>query len=467
MLISPNDLRPVAEFGIAAIFNSLLAGIAVSLLAWVVVRLFGRHGSGTRFVVWFSALITIVIMPLASSIHVGNGLAVQAVSSAITLPAALAPYLFGTWLVVATLGLLRVGFSLWRLRQLRSGCTTVDPKQLGARLLSRLAAIQEHRSVKLCTSSAVRVPAAMGYIRPIVVFPNWALTDIAPDELDAILVHELAHLRRWDDWTNLAQKIVKAVFFFHPAVWIIDSRLALEREIACDAAVLDANFSPRGYAQSLLSLAEQSFLRRGVQLAQAAVGHVNQLRFRITEILRKNRVAGVRVWKPAIVVMAVAGAVGVLSISRGPHLLAFSSDSDNVAAASSFTGATVNAYSSGNYLRPVNASFTEATPQRERMFHSVRTTRVRVSHPKAPRPRTVIAQRDFQPRSLFDDRIVPPPMMVLSNFMARNAELQRAVLFVVQGEQFGVNGPVFWRLTVVQLTTAQQRALIGGVPRQI
>src|SRR5664279_591925 len=111
MLISPSGLRPVAEFTIAAIFNSLLAGIAVSLLAWVVTRLFGRHGSGTRFVVWFSALITIVIMPFASSIRVGSGHAVQAASSAITLPAALVPFLFGAWLVVATLGLLRVGYS--------------------------------------------------------------------------------------------------------------------------------------------------------------------------------------------------------------------------------------------------------------------------------------------------------------------------------------------------------------------
>src|ERR1035441_5088559 len=79
-------------------------------------------------------------------------------------------------------------------------------------------AIQSRRRVTVCSSHAVRVPAAIGYFRPIVVFPAWTLQEIPAAELDAILLHELAHIRRWDDWTNLAQKIIKAIFFFHPAV---------------------------------------------------------------------------------------------------------------------------------------------------------------------------------------------------------------------------------------------------------
>ncbi len=124
---------------------------------------------------------------------------------------------------------------------------------------------------------------------PSLPFPAWALQEIPADELQAICLHELAHLRRWDDWTNLAQKILKAIFFFHPAVWFIENRLSLEREMACDDAVLAANFSPRVYAESLLGLAEKSFLRRGIELAQAAVGQVWQLKLRIVEILRRDR----------------------------------------------------------------------------------------------------------------------------------------------------------------------------------
>ena len=124
----------------------------------------------------------------------------------------------------------------------------------------------------------------------MVVFPTWALSEIPTAELNAILLHELAHLRRYDDWTNLAQKLVKAILFFHPAVWFIESRLTLEREMACDDAVLAASYSPRAYAESLVGLAEKSFLRRGIQLAQAAVSHVQQLKLRLAEILRRDQV---------------------------------------------------------------------------------------------------------------------------------------------------------------------------------
>ena len=94
--------------------------------------------------------------------------------------------------------------------------------------------------------------------------------ELSTAELNSILIHELAHLRRWDDWTNLGQQILKALLFFHPAVWWIESKLALEREMACDDAVLAKTANPRGYAQCLISVAEKSFARRGLALAQAA-----------------------------------------------------------------------------------------------------------------------------------------------------------------------------------------------------
>ena len=68
----------------------------------------------------------------------------------------------------------------------------------------------------MCISEDVTVPAAIGFFRPAIVFPAGLLSQLSPDEIKVILLHELAHLRRWDDWTNLGQKIVKAVFFFHP-----------------------------------------------------------------------------------------------------------------------------------------------------------------------------------------------------------------------------------------------------------
>ena len=80
--------------------------------------------------------------------------------------------------------------------RLRATCTPVDLNQIDPSLRTILAEAQKHRRVTLCSSDAVRVPAAIGYFRPIVVFPAWALQEIPTTELNAILLHELAHLRR-------------------------------------------------------------------------------------------------------------------------------------------------------------------------------------------------------------------------------------------------------------------------------
>ena len=99
------------------------------------------------------------------------------------------------------------------------------PTSLIRRLRARLNEIQSRRSVTLCISDAVRVPAAIGYFRPMVVFPSWALAEIPPQNWTRFCCMSWRILRRYDDWTNLAQKLLKAILFFHPAVWFIESRL--------------------------------------------------------------------------------------------------------------------------------------------------------------------------------------------------------------------------------------------------
>jgi hypothetical protein len=179
------------------------------------------------------------------------------------------------------------------------------------------------RHVELCASDTVQVPTAIGFFRPAVVLPSWTLRELSPPELHALVLHELAHLRRWDDWTNLAQKILRALFFFHPAVWWVERRLSLEREMACDDVVLAHTANPRAYAQCLVSLAEKNFLRRGVALAQAAVGRMRQTSLRVLQILDARRPDGVRIWKPAPWVVA-GFSVACLSVAaHAPKLVAF------------------------------------------------------------------------------------------------------------------------------------------------
>jgi hypothetical protein len=115
---------------------------------------------------------------------------------------------------VASILLARLSVSLLHIAKLRRSSTVVDPSTLDPTL--RTVCMETSRRVELRASEKVRVPAALGFFRPAVIVPRWTLEELPAEELRVILLHELAHLHRWDDWTNLAQKIVKALFFFHP-----------------------------------------------------------------------------------------------------------------------------------------------------------------------------------------------------------------------------------------------------------
>jgi hypothetical protein len=172
------------------------------------------------------------------------------------------------------------------------------------------------RSIRIASSDCVRVPAAIGFWRRTIVLPTWALRELSPEDLNVVLLHEFAHLRRWDEWTNLIQKIVRALFFFHPAVWWIEQRLSVEREMACDDAVLAETANPRGYATCLIALLEKSLAHRGWSMAQAAVHRAREASLRLAQILDKNRPAATRVWKPAL---GIAGVFSVICLAVLPH----------------------------------------------------------------------------------------------------------------------------------------------------
>ena len=471
------NLDAITRFAADGILNSLLAGIAIAALAWAVTRSFSRQGSGTRFAVWFLALTAIGVLPFSG--HFAEASAAKLASpSTLTLPQSFATYLFVAWMIGATLGLLHVTHGLYRLRRLRTTCTPVDLDQLDATSRASLAdvgalplspdfgdRVGSHRRVALCTSNAVRVPAAIGYFRPMVVFPTWALSELPPAELNAILLHELAHLRRWDDFTNLAQKIVKAIFFFHPAVWFIESRLTLEREMACDDAVLAASFSPRAYAASLVDLAEKSFLRRGVQLAQAAVSHVQQLKLRLAEILRKDRSqqGSVRIGKGAIALMSLIGIVSSYGVAHAPRLVAFSSDVPRLTASTPTPRTVANEMAMA--LQPVNLSYVEPARRATPPTQKIEVSHVRCTHPAVLTPPINLTQRAYVSRLNAELNAGPPPALLLSRFPMDVAP--SPILVIFNAQQFGPDGSIFWRVTIVHLTPAQQRAITGGIASQI
>src|ERR1700722_18920377 len=266
------DWNAIAQASALQIVDCLVEGTLIAIFAGLVLGAARRQNSGTRFAVWFSALVAITTLPLLGGSWGWHGAGVPAVGQpAITLPTSWALYLFGAWAVIAGWLLIGVARGLRHLHVLRQSCVPVDAARLDPLVRETFERSQSARPASLCTSDLVHVPTAIGFVKPVIAVPAWVMNELSADELNQILLHELAHLRRWDDWTNLAQKVVRALFFFHPAVWWIEQRVSLEREMACDDAVVAETASPRAYAECLTRLAEKALIQRSMVLAQAAL----------------------------------------------------------------------------------------------------------------------------------------------------------------------------------------------------
>ena len=316
-------MTPLAQLAVERVLNSLPEGLLIALGAWLLLRFMGRENSGTRFAVWFVALAGVVALPLIS----GPGPAHQAISALvpsahpeIAIPNFWATTFFVVWVAIAGIALVRVLAGVWQVRQIRRGSAEVPATEIAPELQAILTAAK--RPVRLLTSEKARVPAALGFRNPAIVLPAWALTELSAAELRPILIHELAHLHRRDDWTNLLQKTIRAVFFFHPAVWWIDARLSIEREMACDDAVLAETGNARAYAGCLIDLLEKGCSRRGWTMAQAAVARARDASVRIARILRVGPVT-TRVGRTALGAAASLSLVGAGIALCAPQFVAF------------------------------------------------------------------------------------------------------------------------------------------------
>jgi beta-lactamase regulating signal transducer with metallopeptidase domain len=300
-----------------------IAGTLLASAVWFLLRLFPRRNSRTSFAVWFSTLLATALLPLVRLLS-SDGAGSSGGHALVTVSTAWAWYVFLAWAGVAGIGLARVALATVQLRRMRAEAIAVDLKTLDADLRALMEDFQRCRTVSVLVSQRLEVPTAIGFYNPAIILPRWLLESTPAEELKYILLHELAHLRRRDDWTNLAQKILKALLFFLPSVWWIERRLSLDREMACDDAVLAHSGSPRGYAECLARVAERSFLRRQIALAQAVVGRVRQLTTRVATILDPDRPRAAHLWKPAIPVVMVLAGLCALPASFAPELVSFS-----------------------------------------------------------------------------------------------------------------------------------------------
>src|SRR5579859_185326 len=312
----------VAQLGAERLLNSIPEGLLIVAFAWMLLRVVGRQNSGTRFAVWFSALLAVVALPFVPALAL-RGAVTQATGPGITLPDFWAVAFVAGWALIAACAATRLAAGLWRLRGLRSNSFPLATSELHPVLRETIEQFKSPRRAAICSSPEVRVPTVIGFFEPVILIPEWALRELSAEELKVILLHELAHLRRWDDWTNLAQKLARTIFFFHPAVWWIEKRLSLEREMACDDVVVAETRNPRAYAECLVALAEKSFGRRAMAMAQAAISHARETSLRLAQILDVNRPDATGIFKPALAVVAAFAALSLVVLPHAPRLITF------------------------------------------------------------------------------------------------------------------------------------------------
>jgi beta-lactamase regulating signal transducer with metallopeptidase domain len=176
------------------------------------------------------------------------------------------------------------------------------------------------RRTRLLSSRGTTTPLAAGFLSPAVVLPSPASGLGGSAQVESILRHELAHVRRRDDWTNLIQQGIRAVYFFNPAVWWLSRRLTVDREIACDDHVLAARGTPREYAMFLAEFASRIQGRDWVA-APAAWSNRSQLKERIDMLLDTQRNKSTRLARAGVgTLTAITVLIAAAGLHAGPRL---------------------------------------------------------------------------------------------------------------------------------------------------
>ena len=209
------------------------------------------------------------------------------------------------------------GVALFYLRSLGSWVSAQKLRRTGAiaapafwqdRLKELATRLHIPRSVGLLESCLIDVPVVLGFLRPVILLPAGLLTGLPAEQVEYLLLHELAHIRRLDYAVNLLQKAVKGLLFYHPAVWWVSNVLRTERENCCDDTVLDGRADRGTYASTLADLECNRW-----SIAQASSG--GNLSKRIRRILGKNenpRVPGTPFFSAALVIVTFAIAFATL-----------------------------------------------------------------------------------------------------------------------------------------------------------
>ncbi|MCU1260067.1 MAG: hypothetical protein JWO80_2952 [Bryobacterales bacterium] len=344
-----------------AIITGVALGIALAIAVSIVLKMAGPLNAATRGVVWAATLAALPLIPVlyfASQATVRAPAAepsavktviistpapvaspsfrVGAVETAgagsrpserwldIPVPREMPVTVLGIYAGIMALLLFRLLISYKRICRLRRR-TRPAPPEVQVRLRHWLARCPTDRNVELRLGDKVRSPIAIGFRRPTIVMPSALVLELSEEEFDDLGVHELAHIRRYDDWTNLFQKILQAFLFFHPAAYWVGRKLNFEREVACDDWVVSSN-GPNSYAKCLTKVVELRRWHRGAVLSSSAFFGKRQILRRVEMLLDKTRNSGTAVSTLAVITVLVTLIGATMQVVRLPAVVSVTQD---------------------------------------------------------------------------------------------------------------------------------------------
>ncbi len=200
----------------------------------------------------------------------GVGDRIRSIGTVTSRVDALLPLVVSGWLAGVIVLLIRMAGGLWRVRRLQASALALAPSRwqaAGERVAARLGL---PRVVRIVESALVETPTAIGWLKPVILLPIAALANLTPSQIEAILAHELIHIRRHDYVLNVVQTLAETLLFYHPGVWWLSSQVRTEREHCCDDAAVAMCGDPVDYVTALAEL--EAYRSSGTTLALAATG---------------------------------------------------------------------------------------------------------------------------------------------------------------------------------------------------
>lgn len=304
------------------VLNWVGQGMVIALATQVVLRILSRSRAQARYGLCWIALAAVVALPMAGAGALAGArppavaVAVEPVAGTVSLPPewwtspALPLGLWTLWMAVAAVRVTRAALSVRRAR----AAARPFPAEVENRLRCWTSLGRRGRRARLVLSCDVRTAAVLGVGDPAIAVAPALLAHLDDQDLDRIVVHEWAHVQRRDDLLNVAHVIVKTVAGWHPAVWMLERQLRVEREVACDEMSVAVTGCRKTYATSLTIVAGLSPLRAPV----SALGAVASpgLKARVLRILSQERLLSPAISASAAGLAAVAVAAVGLAITE-------------------------------------------------------------------------------------------------------------------------------------------------------